>query len=492
MPAPTFTLTQTIPTCGIVKGIPNDETVLDGGPIEVHATCCRSYGASVTVDGRLLHIEGGPYSACTGTGNGVKTYSSNSFRICRSTVSATFAGSHSGGGAVVGANFSGTAPGTLTGGITGAYTVTISGTMSGPADGTFSGTISGTITGTFTGSIVGGVVSVLYTITNPPSTTITSTGDSFAIGGGGTTFTFSGSFNGVRVPLTVNAYLELVWTHCEVGGIVMHWKDADDDAILASYSNLHYSVLKGRHTILNRTSTVCDHDHPCTGILTALGVRNLNPPASCFFGGSVTTCLGGPRPAEFQADVISSGSTALTDWAIGATNSGVLIQGAIPVVTTSAPGIVAFTITGDFWDSPSFGDLGESPVLVGATLTGSFQTLGGRGFAQGGNVGVVARPCTAFSGRAFSNWLLSLPNDDGAPASNLVFLNGVQVSFSGAVASVSTFAALTEDYCGGPVSFLDDIATTGSTYLQLGVNGVFLYFQDTGYELQITGNGVLP
>jgi hypothetical protein len=110
-------------------------------------------------------------------------------------------GNHSGSGTISGSTFSGAATnGVLTGPFAGGdYTVTVSGSLtSGPptVNGTFSGTLTGDIAGTFVGTIISNVVSVVFTITSPTGTTITASNATFAVTGGGTTFTFSGSFVG--------------------------------------------------------------------------------------------------------------------------------------------------------------------------------------------------------------------------------------------------------------------------------------------------------
>ena len=107
-------------------------------------------------------------------------------------------GNHSGNGTVSGASFAGaTTSGALVGPISGAYTIEIAGSLTGAGpDGSFSGTISGVLEGTIVGTIVAGVVSTTYTITNPSGVTVTQIGATFAVGGGGTTFTFTGAFSG--------------------------------------------------------------------------------------------------------------------------------------------------------------------------------------------------------------------------------------------------------------------------------------------------------
>jgi hypothetical protein len=105
-----------------------------------------------------------------------------------------FIGSHSGTGGISGSAITGGGTGSFLGRL---YTVTItSGTLTStsPVNGSFAGTLTGAIVGTFTGTIVAGVVTTIYTITSPTGT-LTQTSGSFAVGGGGTTFTFAGAFS---------------------------------------------------------------------------------------------------------------------------------------------------------------------------------------------------------------------------------------------------------------------------------------------------------
>jgi hypothetical protein len=303
MPAPTFQLTQELQTCPDNGGAAIDETDLDRGNVEIDAGCCRTYGTFLNLNinspsgvpvAKKLFLESS-VATCTKTGNGAKTFSSDAFKLC-GVVGKAFAGSQSGGGTVSGASFTSTSGiGHLSGALgTGAYTVALSGTLSSPTDGSFSGTLSGSIVGTFIGTIVSGVVTVTYTISSPAGATAVQTSSSFTVGGGGTTFTFAGSFSGLTANTAVNAYWKCVWTDCDQNGVVAQLLNDADDSVLGEYQNTKYSVKCGTKSILQRKFALCLPTHPCTGLLTVAGVRLLTPSPICFVPSlSQAKCLAG-------------------------------------------------------------------------------------------------------------------------------------------------------------------------------------------------------
>lgn len=305
MPAPTFIKTQITSECADGGGFSTDETQLTRGNVEVNSNCCRTYGKSVTLTGvpgnKGLTFEG-PVATCSGTGNGMKTYSGNSYGLCGGS---SVRGTHSGSGTIVGAAFSGSGTGTATGISPGAYSISISGSFTSPGNGSFTGTLSGALVGTVSGTIVSNAVTgVTYVFTSPAGT---GTGNSnvFTIGGGGTTFTFSGSIAGLTTSVAV--YWVVEWTDCSVGGVVAQMFNAADDSLIAEYSNETYCVKNGRITMLNRTFVTCNH--PCMAAGLSQRESFLKHPLSICFVPQLTMarCRGGNRSTQYTTTM--SGST---------------------------------------------------------------------------------------------------------------------------------------------------------------------------------------
>lgn len=270
MPAPIYSIPQTVPNCAWAFGtaIPGPTSPPPPQPLEIDASCCHGeYGWQVYIGTGTGSLRILAYEDALPAGPGAKTFSTDSSRLCGST-GAAFNGSYSGNGTITGANFSGTGSGTLTGGVTGGISVTITGSFTSPGNGSYTGTITGTINATLVGTIVGGVLQpVVYTVGTPPGVTITGTGGSFTVGGGGNTFTFNATFTG-NLPESIFGYYELVWTDCNVGGIELNLKATEDDEVLATWKNEHYSLRAGWKTILNRTHVNCGHPCVLAGLTT--------------------------------------------------------------------------------------------------------------------------------------------------------------------------------------------------------------------------------
>ena len=385
MPAPTFTISQTIPTCVDTGGLAVDETNLDRGNVEVHAGCCRYYGTSVVLSGftfvlggsnRTLHYEG-TVDTCNKTGTGAKTFSGDAFKLCGGN-GAAFTASHTGTGTVVGAAFTGSGSGTASGGRSGPYTITIAGTLTGPTDGSFTGTVAGALSGTLTGTIVAGVISVTYTMTDSRGGSATG-GGTFSLLGGGPNFVFSGSLSGTNAA-PLNAYWSLVWTNCSTGGIVAQLLNDADDSLIAEYCNERYCLKSGRRTILNRRSVECAH--PCLDYESQAVAHNRHPAVICFSAGmSMTTCNGSLRDKEYTGTIgtpaheVTAPMMGLTDTGAVTVNSGNLTLGGSGNDTPDD-----FAITGSMTWSGNF--------TTGVTLTFTFTSAGDW------NASATVKPCS--------------------------------------------------------------------------------------------------
>lgn len=493
MPPPEFIITQTIPTCSYNHGGVPSLTNFDNGQLEVNSNCCRSYGHRVRVNDYSLSYEG-ELDPCAKSGTGTKTFSGPSRKLCGSN-GAAFAGSHSGGGEVVGAAFSGSGVGTLTGARTGLYEVTVEGTFTDPSNGSFTGTLSGGVVGTFSGTIVAGVVTTTYTMSD--GTTLTDTGGSYTIEGGGLSFTFLGSFSGFN-PDPIMVYDHVTWTGCEINCVTYQVRLVDDDSVIAEYTNPHYALRLHHKTILSRKSIACSH--PCIGHLTQKQAFALHPPTMCFSATNGPTCGGNPAHATYTAEVTAGGYSGLTDLIVG---------------TVLGPGPSA-----QFVD-----DIGLIPVEMNFSATGTYTDGGG---ATPGVTVDVSIPVDGYYdssgnpvGNSYTtsisvNFCLIGGLHNGSPPSGVraaglisIFVNAVGSSISvnggapvNSILQIQLDAYVYSDvdfnYCDGAVT-LSEVAV-GHSYLLIqssvgGINpGGFILEStaDAGIAISLTGSGTYP
>lgn len=331
MPAPTYTLTQTLPTCINESSTAAQESTFNLGRIAVHSSCCRTIGTSVRISagshnatGRTLMYEG-TLSTCTDTATGPKTFSSDSFRLCGSSgVTAKywdiifpddpdpFSGVDWAGGNIFIDIAGPSAPTLLDVGAT--VDITTADGLSAGAAAIQAAIISGW--SGYSGKVVvssiwnGGVsrtIRLAFTNASVYPTSV-SPGSDFIVNTLGAENseppTLSGPTTGTTSTL-VNAYWSLVWTTCEKNGIVAQLLDADDDSLIAEYTNKYYPVKMGFKTILNRAKVACGH--PCSGILSAAAVRALHPEVLCFTANpDMTRCLGNVKDKTYTAQITSA------------------------------------------------------------------------------------------------------------------------------------------------------------------------------------------
>lgn len=331
MPAPTYTLQQTLPTCIAESATSIQETTFDQGRVKVHSSCCRTLGTSVKISagshnatGRTLMFEG-TLSTCADTATGAKTFSSDSFRLCgASAVTAKywdivfpddpdpFSGVDWAGGNLFMDIAGPSAPTLLDVGAT--VNITTAEDLAIGAVAIRSAIIAGwsgysgklTVTAIWNG---GSNRRIRIAFTDPAIyPTSVSPGSDFIVntlgGENSEPPTISGPTTG-STTTTVNAYWSLVWTNCEAGGIVAQLLNAADDSLIAEYANEYYAVKMGFKTILNRRKVTCGH--PCTGLISASSVRALHPEVLCLTAvTSMNRCLGNLRDKLYTGQITSA------------------------------------------------------------------------------------------------------------------------------------------------------------------------------------------
>ena len=458
MPAPTFTNTQTIPTCANGGGLAIDETDLDRGTVEVDSTCCRTFADRVRISGpagsilgvaRELIIEGTTVDICSKTGNGVKVYSSDDFKLCGNNAT-EFTASHSGTGTISGASFSGSGTGTATGGYSGLYTITItSGTITNPSpvSGSFAGTLTGSLVGSFTGTITAGVVNVVYTLDDGGTATFLT--GSFTITTP-TTFAFGGTFEGATPPPT-RGYLKATWTNCRRNGVKLELLNSDDDSQLAEYVNKHHAVKNGMKTVLYRKKLACDH--PCRALQGQASFVANYPIALCFQAYTgMKQCLGGKRPKEVSL-IFGAAPDPITDPLDGHT---------VVIPTSSTTGLLA--LAGSFTPSGTItidGCTVEAPTFTATNITVELNIVTAIDASFGGDFspcfGVGQVETTSLAGNvdatysktglvgSTANFVGSLPGGFVTPFT----INSISMSMG-----VTYWGDRTIDYCDGDVALL--------------------------------------
>lgn len=235
------------------------------GTLTSFAPVAGNYSGTTTGD--VISNFSGSFTGSGAGSSGTTTWSlsapqdsiaSGNLRFTYPYLTESFTGSHAGSGTITGATFSGTGSGTLAGTPSGAYGVTLDGNLTSPdPDGDFEGDFTGAIVGHFEGTIVNGVATVTsHSLTTPTDGIITSFNPTFTVGGGGTTFTFSGTFSGnvkhIRVTATVNCrggvmrlYEHLTISHCGKGGAYLEVRDLDDEMV-AVYQNVHHGLWRNQ------------------------------------------------------------------------------------------------------------------------------------------------------------------------------------------------------------------------------------------------------
>lgn len=335
MPAPTFKLTQTIPTCPDTPLRAADETNLSRGNVEVNADCCRRYGTTVRIGAGLptttLYLESS-VPTCSGTGVGTKVYSGDAVRICgtanggtRWTITLPDDPAPSFGNPWLEAEIAVTISGGLLGSPTLfsalAVDITSQGGMTAGASslqsdinaaagspgwvavaGNYNGGAGRTFTFTFASSVPSGLSdtsSIVYN--NDESGEASLSGPSTA-------------------STEVMAYYRCDWSSCGLGGVVVTQRLSDDDSIIATYTNAAFCVKSGLRTILNRQSTTCNH--PCINLRTLQQIQGTLPSTLCFEATPTqATCLGGIRALSYTATIDNSPSP-ITDMMDGDSASG--------------------------------------------------------------------------------------------------------------------------------------------------------------------------
>ena len=447
MPAPTFTNTQTIPTCANGGGLAIDETDLDRGTVEIHSSCCRTFADRIRISGpagsilgvtRDLIIEGTTVDICSKTGTGAKVYSSDEFKIC-GTPAVT--GSHTGNGTASGGTISGTGTGTTSAG--GSYAITVEGEFTNPLNGSGNGTVSGDLSGTFTFTTTAGVTTTTFLFDD--GSTGTGTG-SYTFGGGGTTFTFAGTIT--KAASSINAYLKATWTHCSRRGVKLELLKSSDHSLLAEYGNKFHAVKNGMKTILFRKSLACDH--PCRAQQGQASFVANNPLALCFTAiTGMRQCLGGKRPKEISL-IFGAAPDPITGPLDGAT---------VVIPTSSSSGVVSvvssftpsgtISIDGCTVEAPTFTATNITVELnivtaIDAGFSGTFEPCFGVGQAattvQAGNIDATYSKTGLVGSTA--NFVGSLPGGFVTPFT----VNSISMSMG-----VTYWGDRTSDYCDGNV-----------------------------------------